>query len=123
MKQVPLVFVIMSGKKKGDYKAVLRNLVSALPFQPAVTKVTLDFERAVWAAFRDLLPDVTLKGCSFHWTQALWRKVRNEYIDMCNGQLSNQGIEKEILQSFYRSIIVQMMKKLTHKNTGCIFYV
>ena len=47
MKQVPLVFVIMSRKKKGDYKAVLRNLVSALPFQPAVNKVTLDFESSV----------------------------------------------------------------------------
>jgi len=60
-------------------------------------------------------------GFSFHWTQALWRKVRNEDIDMCYGQLSNQGIEKEILQSFYRSVIVEMMKKLTHKNTGYIF--
>ena len=93
MKQVPLVFVIMSEKKKSDYKAVLRNLVSALPFQRAFNKVTLDFERPVWAAFRDLFPDVTLKGCSFHLAQALWRKLlRSEYIDTRNGQLINQGI-------------------------------
>ena len=93
MKQTPLVFVIMSeNKKKGDYKAVLRNLVSALPFQPAFNKVTLDFERAVWAAFRYMFPDITLKGCSVHRTQALWRKVRNEYIYTRSGQLINQGI-------------------------------
>ena len=77
MKQVLLVFVIMSGKKKGDYKAVLRNLAVPLPFQLVVNKVTLNFERAEWAALRDLFPDISLKGCSFHWTQALWRKVRN----------------------------------------------
>lgn len=74
-KQVPLVFVIMSGKTKNDYEAVLREVKSAFSSRPAVKKVTLDFEAAVWGAFRDVFPDVVLKGCSFHWTQALWRKV------------------------------------------------
>ncbi|KAK3755139.1 hypothetical protein QZH41_020563 [Actinostola sp. cb2023] len=31
-------------------------------------------EKAMWAAVRSVLPGVTLMGCAFHWTQALWRK-------------------------------------------------
>ena len=75
VKQVPLVFVIMSGRKKRDYKAVFEAVLSVLPNQPRVKKVTLDFEKAVWSAVRQVLPEVKLMGCSFHWTQALWRKV------------------------------------------------
>lgn len=75
VKQVPLVFAIMSGKKKRDNKAVLEAVLSILPDQPEVKLVTLDFEKAIWSAMRQVLPDVELKGCSFHWTQALWRKV------------------------------------------------
>ena len=73
-KQVPLVFVHMSGKKKRDYRGVFRKLLELLP-STAVKQVTLDFECAVWKVLRQLLPDIELLGCIFHWTQALWRKV------------------------------------------------
>ena len=44
--------------------------------------VLLDFEISLWAALRSLLADgtlqgVTLRGCAFHYAQALYRRVQN----------------------------------------------
>ena len=71
-------------KKKKDYRAVLKEILDLLPSSISVRKVTLDFERAVWTVFRELLPDVAFQGCLFHWTQALWRKVRINYYQPSN---------------------------------------
>lgn len=42
----------------------------------AVHHVTVDFEKGLWSALRTVLPDVQIRGCVFHWTQAVWRKVQ-----------------------------------------------
>ena len=54
---------------------VLKTILDLLPIAPDVQQVTLDFEMAMWAALRIILPDMQIKGCVFHWTQAIWRKV------------------------------------------------
>ena len=55
----------MSGRKKSDYRKVFRHLIEILPSAPAVQQVTLDFEKAVWTALRDVIPQAVLQGCVF----------------------------------------------------------
>jgi len=73
MKQVPLVFVFMSGKRKRDYRRVLRTLMQLAPtLNPAAT--VMDFEAAMWRAAT--VTQTRLFRFNFHWTQAVWRKVQ-----------------------------------------------
>ena len=75
IKQVPLMFVIMSGRRKRDYKNVLKAIKSLLP-SCALKTITLDFEAAMWQAASDVFPNVKLLGCVFHWAQAVWHKIQ-----------------------------------------------
>ena len=75
MKQIPVAFVLMSHRRQKDYETVLYHLrrkVGSFNIQ----RVVLDFEAAAWQAFRSYMPHVTVKGCMFHFTQAIFRKVQ-----------------------------------------------
>jgi len=56
---------------------VLRGLRQVLPSPPVVAAFMVDFEAAVWNAVRIEFPDATIKGCTFHFSQAIWRKVQD----------------------------------------------
>ena len=75
-KQVPLLFILMSGRKKNNHCKIFKQLLEILVSAPATKQITLDFETAVWAALKKVMPQAKLQGCMFHWTQALWGKVR-----------------------------------------------
>jgi len=59
----------MSGKKTKDYKAVIKVVLEMLPVPPAVKKITLDYEIAVGKTLRELMSNVDIVGCVFHWMQ------------------------------------------------------
>lgn len=76
VKQMPLLFVLMSGKRRKDYKKVFSKTKEILVGQIKLKEVLLDFEASVWRAIPEVFPDVSMHGCGFHWGQAVWRKVQ-----------------------------------------------
>ena len=56
-----MLFVIMSGRKKKDYRAVFQALTEILPVSPVVSRITVDFERAVWTVLRQVFPMTTIQ--------------------------------------------------------------
>jgi hypothetical protein len=57
---------------------VLKKIIKLLPRQPAVKGFVVDFEQGVlWKAVQSLIPNAIIKGCSFHWGQAIWRHVQS----------------------------------------------
>lgn len=79
VKQPPLLFVLMSGKRKYDYRGVFEYTLCRLlhPRVPAVSEVVMDFEAAIWKAATEELPNVSMKGCAYHWAQRIWKKVQH----------------------------------------------
>ena len=75
VKQMPLLFVLMSGKRHKDYRKIFRKLKEILDGQLKVKEVILDFEASIWRAIQEVFPHVVMRGCAFHWGQAVWRKV------------------------------------------------
>jgi len=65
---------------------VLKALINALGGQERMKlrRVVADFESGVWQAVCSGLPDhVKIQGCSFHWAQAVFRKVQAYGLEVC----------------------------------------
>ena len=72
---VPPAFVMMTRRRKVDYVAVLEHL-KGLVARVEVVEMQSDFEPAIWSAVKEVFPRVVHRGCNFHWSQALIRKVK-----------------------------------------------
>ena len=76
MKQVPVAYVLMSRRRKKDYKAVFKFLKEKLDSKINLKRVVADFEAAAWVAVQSVFGNsVAVKGCLFHFNQAVYRKI------------------------------------------------
>ncbi|KAL5008579.1 hypothetical protein ScPMuIL_014160 [Solemya velum] len=75
IKQVPLAFMFMSRRRKEDYIETLKAVKTSLSSTPDLDEVVCDFEAAIWGAVKEVFSSVTIHGCTFHWCQAVYRKI------------------------------------------------
>ncbi|XP_041374141.1 uncharacterized protein LOC121387180 [Gigantopelta aegis] len=55
---------------------VFRAIDDLLPRRASVLEFVADFETGMWKGLHEVYPGLQIKGCCFHWNQAVWRKVQ-----------------------------------------------
>lgn len=76
---IPLAFCLLKGKETGLYRQMIRRIkdrvfyITGRHFNPG--RVFCDFEIALVSAIETELPHSSVKGCYFHFTQSIWRRV------------------------------------------------
>jgi len=76
---IPMCFCLLSDKTIAQYRQVLSHVAAKVransrrPWRP--TNVICDFEIAMITSLQTELPHTRIRGCYFHFTQSLWRKV------------------------------------------------
>lgn len=82
---VPLVYVMMTRRRRQDYVALFNEL-QRLFGEFAVEEIMSDFEPAVWSAVRECFPGVKHVGCTFHWSQAVIKTVKRLKLTNLTGE-------------------------------------
>jgi hypothetical protein len=72
---VPLVYALLPNKKKDTYMILLDLLKTRIrDWEPLC--VMIDFEISLRQAIQSFFHDVTIKGCYYHFINALWKKAK-----------------------------------------------
>ncbi|KAL8621075.1 hypothetical protein ACOMHN_040600 [Nucella lapillus] len=77
---IPLVFALLPDKSQHTYTRLFDTITRLchernLPLSPQI--IQTDFEIAAIQAYQISFPQSRIRGCFFHFTQSLWRKVQN----------------------------------------------
>ena len=77
---IPLVYALLPDKTRNTYYRMFEILKGSmarlnLQWNPAV--IMTDFEQAMIACLRLQFPGSAMKGCNFHFAQAIWRQVQH----------------------------------------------
>lgn len=77
---VPVCVALLPQKNHETYSRFFHLLLEVavrygFRFDPRI--VCIDFESAVIATITEMFPNARIRGCLFHYSQAIWRKVQN----------------------------------------------
>ena len=87
----PLAYGLLPGKTQTLYSSLLENLDTFGPYHPQ--SVLCDYEFALHNAIAHTWPSATVRGCYFHYSQALWRRLQREDL-VLEYQVENSPIRK-----------------------------
>lgn len=126
-KGLPCVWCLLPSKSEASYQLMWDTVLQKLnmdgsSYQPQ--RVVVDFEAAVIKCLRNRLPGVSVVGCSFHFRNAIWKKLQDlglaaffnqdldfqEWIRMIYS-LSFVPLDKVV--QYYDSVIMDKMYAMT----------
>ena len=85
---LPAIHVLMSQKCESLYIAILQKIVEIIPnFRPELT--IGDYERTPRNAFRAIFTRIVVSGCLFHYSKAIWTKVKKLQLNSTYARNSN----------------------------------
>ncbi|KAL0821973.1 hypothetical protein ABMA28_005362 [Loxostege sticticalis] len=70
---IPIFFCLLPNKKESTYTEVFRILKEK--FQVSISFFKSDWETAIMNAVKTVYPDVKIKGCFFHFSNAIWKNA------------------------------------------------
>jgi hypothetical protein len=109
---VPIVYCLVEDKMEWTYWHFVHLVLIAtdLKFDPAT--ITSDFERPLFKAIKDQLPNATRIGCFFHFTQAIRRKMTSLHIpdDQISEFMRRETLDKLTLKT--RPEVLELLAEL-----------
>lgn len=109
-KTIPVVFALLPGKSIEIYNYLFIKLKSEINFNPEI--VVIDFEVAIKTSLESIYENIKLQGCSFHFSQTLWRKL---------GTLGLISLYKE-KKEVYECVRNILNLTFVNPNEVCTFY-
>lgn len=74
---IPLIYALLPNKTAETYKKLFTALTTLKENLHPETYMA-DFEKAALYSFSQSFPNATLRGCFFHFMQAIWRKIQEQ---------------------------------------------
>lgn len=94
----PLIYILMTDKTKESYSKILKFLKTKKPnLNPSI--LIIDFENAFYSTFKEEFPRSEIRGCFFHFTQCVWRKIQTNGLQTKYAQDSNFALQVRLLCS------------------------
>ena len=72
---LPLAYILLQNKSTEAYRRALESLTIINP-SLELSNLIFDFEQASINSFKEMFPNVSIKGCFFHFSPANWRKIQ-----------------------------------------------
>ena len=109
---LPVIHCLLTGKSDQLYQAVLSKIQEILP-QFLLQIAMSDWEQAARNAFKMLFNGIKLRGCWFHYTQRIWRKVQKINLGKTH---TNKGAFQNYLRCIMPLLFYLQKKYSLHTN-------
>ncbi|XP_076039035.1 uncharacterized protein LOC143024138, partial [Oratosquilla oratoria] len=85
---IPIIYALLPNKQRSTYSKMFEMLKDLEPTL-SPTSIICDFEHAAFTAMKEVFPEVEIKGCFFHLSQNMHRKITAMgYTSMYNNDAS-----------------------------------